>query len=87
MALLFTTIGLFATAHWFQYYLLQRDGLAHKPGLWLKGMAKVWGTKVKLYDLVPAWLTYFRPDFHPWQQDDSALIEAYKARFTSYQAA
>jgi len=87
MALVFTTIGLFMTAHWFQYYLLRRDGLAHKPSVWIKGMVRVWGSKVKLYDLVPAWLTYFRPGFHPWQQDDSALIEAYKKRFVNYQVA
>jgi predicted metal-dependent hydrolase len=81
LALVFTTIGLFATAHWFQYYLLRRDGLERNPGMWLRGLSDIWVRKVKLYDLVPAWLAYFRPDFHPWQQDDSPLIEAYKARF------
>ncbi|MFT3923968.1 MAG: metal-dependent hydrolase [Myxococcales bacterium] len=87
MALLFTTIGLFATAHWFQYYLLKRDGLADKPSIWLKGLVQVWGSKVKLYDLAPAWLAYFHPNFHPWQQDDSSLIEAYKKRFVEAKAA
>ncbi|MEY4511331.1 MAG: hypothetical protein RLZZ450_3453, partial [Pseudomonadota bacterium] len=33
IALVTTTVGLFGTAHLFQYYLLKRDGLAHDPKL------------------------------------------------------
>jgi len=29
----------------------------------------------------PAWLDYFRPGFHPWQRENSALIQAWKARY------
>lgn len=27
--------------------------------------------------IVPQWLAFFRPGFHPWDHDDSALIRAY----------
>ena len=78
IALVTGTIGLFGTAHIFQYYLLKRDGLAHDPKLWAKGLWRLWGPKGLLVDMLPQWLEYFRSDFHPWQQDDSALIADYE---------
>ncbi|MDB4972602.1 MAG: metal-dependent hydrolase [Myxococcaceae bacterium] len=83
LALLTTTVGLFGTAHMFQYYLLKRDGLAHDPKLWAKGLWRLWGPKGLLTDMLPQWLEYFRPDFHPWQQDDSSLIEDYEQNHAS----
>jgi hypothetical protein len=29
--------------------------------------------------IVPSWLDFFRPGFHPWQKDNSNLIAAWKA--------
>jgi predicted metal-dependent hydrolase len=87
IALLLTTIGLFATAHAFQYQFLKRDGLAHKPSVWLKGLWRMWGKNGLLIDLIPVWFDYFRRDFHPWQNDDSKLVAAYKRRYESDRAA
>jgi uncharacterized protein len=81
LALVTTTVGLFGTAHLFQYYLLRKDGLAHSPKLWAKGLWRLWGPKGLLTDMLPQWLEYFRRDFHPWQQDDSPLIADYERRF------
>lgn len=33
--------------------------------------------------IVPAWLSYFRPGFHPWDHDDRALIAAAEAQLTA----
>jgi predicted metal-dependent hydrolase len=87
IALLLTTIGLFATAHAFQFEFLRRDGLAYKPSIWLKGLWKMWGRNGLLVDMIPVWFDYFRLDFHPWQIDDSKLVTAYKGRFESPAAA
>lgn len=78
--LLLSTIGLLASVTVFQYALLQRDG-ANSPGRWLKGLWRMWGRKGLLTPLLPDWLEYFKPDFHPWQQDNSALITRYRAAF------
>jgi hypothetical protein len=32
--------------------------------------------------LIPAWLAYFLPGFHPWNHDDSALIGKAEASLT-----
>jgi predicted metal-dependent hydrolase len=29
----------------------------------------------------PAWLSFFRPSFHPWDQDNSSLIAAWKSEY------
>jgi predicted metal-dependent hydrolase len=79
--LLISTLGLMGTVLRFQTELLKHDGLAHKPTLWLKGMWSLWGPRGILLPLVPAWLSYFKPGFHPWQVDDSALIQRYRAEF------
>jgi len=34
-------------------------------------------------NIVPSWLDYFRPGFHPWQKDNSNLIAAWKAAHPS----
>lgn len=31
--------------------------------------------------IFPAWLDYFRPGFHPWDQDDRALLAQWEGRF------
>jgi predicted metal-dependent hydrolase len=31
----------------------------------------------------PAWLDYFRPSFHPWQRENSDLIQAWKDRYAA----
>ena len=80
VALVTSTIGLFGTAHAFQYVLLKHDGLAHDPKLWAKGLWRLWGPNGLLLDMLPQWLEYFRRDFHPWQQDDSPLIAHYEEK-------
>jgi predicted metal-dependent hydrolase len=79
--LVISTLGLMGTVLRFQAELLKHDGLAKKPSIWLKGMWRLWGPGGILLPLVPAWLSYFKRDFHPWQVDDSALIERYRREF------
>jgi predicted metal-dependent hydrolase len=79
--LVISTLGLMGTVLRFQNELLKHDGLAHKPSIWLKGMWRLWGPRGLLLPLVPAWLSYLKSDFHPWQVDDSTLIQHYRAEF------
>ncbi|AKM11800.1 FF domain-containing protein [Croceicoccus naphthovorans] len=54
--------------------LLRQDGItgwrAHRGVL-----RYVWLSPGPLRKIVPHWLAYFLPGFHPWNRDDSALIE------------
>jgi len=56
--------------------LLAQDGLTG----WQVRARLLWhlvGRPGILRRTFPAWLSYFRPGFHPWQHDDSALIRTY----------
>lgn len=62
----------------FQTRLLHADGELLKPVQWLKGMHRLWGRKGWFRQLIPAYLAYYRPNFHPWQSDTRALLEKWK---------
>src|SRR5690606_1305379 len=40
---------------------------------------RFWGPRGAFTKLVPAYLDYFRRDFHPWQQDNREVVAHYKA--------
>ncbi len=53
--------------------LLEQDGIA---GWKAKGrvLAYLFGKPGILRRLIPSWISYFLPGFHPWNHDDRALI-------------
>ena len=79
-ALITETLGLFVGAALAEHEFLEKDGLHRDPRVWARGLYALWGPKGYLSRAAPAWLTYFRPDFHPWQHDNSDLVDRWKAR-------
>ena len=69
---------LFPAVHVFQAQLLHRDGMLFRPGMWARGLARLYGRGGYLSRLAPQYLEYFRRDFHPWRRDNSALIAQWK---------
>jgi uncharacterized protein len=60
--------------------LLAQDGITGwRP--WWGQMRYLWGTPGMLRRIFPAWLAYFRPGFHPWDQDDRALMAKWDDKF------
>ncbi len=60
--------------------LLRQDGLSG----WKVGLRIWWyllGKPGVLRKLIPEWLAYFKPGFHPWEHDDRALIGSYDSEF------
>jgi predicted metal-dependent hydrolase len=53
--------------------LLAQDGVTGWRARW-QVMAYLFGRPGILRRILPAWLAYFLPGFHPWNQDDRALI-------------
>ena len=53
--------------------LLRKDGKLNLRELW-SGVRYLFGRRGVVTGLVPAFLTFFRPSFHPWKRDDSAEI-------------
>jgi predicted metal-dependent hydrolase len=50
-----------------------QDGI-NKPVTWLRTFWYLLGYPGLLRQIIPAWLSFFRPGFHPWLQDDRALL-------------
>jgi hypothetical protein len=55
-------------------------GLLFRPWRWARGIAKLWVWPGHLTRLLPAYLSYYRPGFHPDDRDTRALLEAWRAR-------
>jgi predicted metal-dependent hydrolase len=57
--------------------LLRADGLLYDLGVWRSGVRFLWGPRQGLvWSLLPDYLRFFRPGFHPWDADDQDLIRA-----------
>jgi uncharacterized protein len=71
----------------FVYYVTQRyrellraEGLLSDRRARARAARKLFGPGGYLAGILPAYLAYYRQDFHPAQLDDSALLEAGRAR-------
>ena len=45
---------------------------------WAKGLNRVWGPKGVFTAIIPEYLDYFKPDFHPWQHDTEFLLRKWR---------
>jgi predicted metal-dependent hydrolase len=57
-----------------QARLLAQRGVLHKPWTWLRGIRRLWIYPGHFLRLVPAYLTYYRPGFHPDDRDTTELL-------------
>jgi predicted metal-dependent hydrolase len=58
---------------------LKQDGMKG-PRAWLRMFSYLAIYPGILRQIFPAWLSFFRPGFHPWQHDDRALAAEHEAR-------
>jgi hypothetical protein len=59
--------------------MLKANGMHRKPSLWWNGLKWLCGRDGILRKVAPEWRAFMRADFHPWDQDNRGLIEAWKA--------
>lgn len=75
---LFASLALASYTSTYTWAFLKKDGLQRKPLTVAKGVWKLVGINGLLLPVIPAYLRYLRPGFHPWQHDNSALIEKWR---------
>lgn len=78
VAMAYVTVEFISNQARFHRTLMKADGQMGNVRSWARGMAKYWGPRGVYTRLAPAYLAYFRPDFHPWQHDNRALVERHK---------
>ncbi|QSP95707.1 metal-dependent hydrolase [Marinobacter salinisoli] len=76
--LLLSTAVLGSVASWFTARMVFRDRRNFSLADSARGMWRMWGWNGTFSSLIPIWLDYFRPDFHPWDKDNSALIAEFR---------
>ena len=65
-----------------QLSVLAADGQFRRPVYLARSWWQYWGPRGHFSRLVPAYLRYFRRDFHPWNEDHSALIARFEQELT-----
>lgn len=60
--------------------LLRQDGITGLRA-WVGALWVMWGRPGLFRKVGAAWLSYFLPRFHPWNEDDRALIAGWDATF------
>jgi predicted metal-dependent hydrolase len=59
--------------------LLRQDGIAG-PRAWARMLWFAWVRPGMMRKILGAWLAFFLPGFHPWNEDDRALIAKAESR-------
>jgi predicted metal-dependent hydrolase len=60
--------------------MLQKDGKLWSIREWASGFKFLFIKPGMLRRVIPAWFSFFRKDFHPWQDDNRQLIDAWEKR-------
>lgn len=63
----------------FMKRFFKQDGI-NTPAIWIRTFWYLLVYPGLLRQVFPAWLSYFRPNFHPWQVDDRELIAAHESK-------
>ena len=80
LVMLSVTARFFANRWKDSLMLLEQDGITGRRAKWglFKYLTVSPGVVRRIF---PAWLGYFKPNFHPWDHDDRALIGKYDSDF------
>jgi len=60
--------------------MLQKDGKLWSIREWASGFKFLFIKPGMLRRVFPAWLRFFRKDFHPWQDDNRELIAEWEQK-------
>jgi predicted metal-dependent hydrolase len=77
ISMLVTTVFFTLTTASFHERLMRQDAGAKGLMLRAKGFARLWVRPGWFLRLLPAYLDYFRTDFHPWQREPKSSLEPY----------
>ncbi|MBN3751637.1 metal-dependent hydrolase [Paraburkholderia sp. Tr-20389] len=73
---------IFSTLLWrFTCHLVRHDGRGTDVRGWLHLLRVQFMRPGPLMRMLPYWLAWFRPCFHPWQHDNHGVMERFRQRF------
>lgn len=78
MAFFIASVEFWIITHIFHWQMLKKDGIQWSARGWWQFIKFMWITPGALRITVIPWLAYFRPSFHPWDQDNRQHVERWK---------
>lgn len=82
--LAFSTAALGVMASYFTTRMMLNDRKNFSLKDSALGLWRMWGKNGTFSSLIPTWLEYFKPGFHPWDHDNSELIARFKEQINEY---
>ncbi|KPP96905.1 metal-dependent hydrolase [Marinobacter sp. HL-58] len=82
--LAFSTAALGVMASYFTTRMMLNDRKNFSLKDSARGLWQLWGKNGTFSSLIPTWLEYFKPGFHPWDHDNSELIARFKEQISEY---
>jgi predicted metal-dependent hydrolase len=83
-AMAVTTILFMTYVAIYQRRLLAQDKTPRSPVAYLRGAYELWGSPGWFRTLVPAYLDYFRPSFHPWDRQPGSAFQKFRAEIDAW---
>ena len=80
LIMLVTTIIFFAVQAGVHARLMATRKILWKPWRWARGATRLWIYPGYLTRLVPAYLAYFKPGFHPNDRDTNELLRKWETQ-------
>lgn len=80
----FSTAALGVMASYFTGRMMLNDRKNFSLKDSARGLWRMWGRNGTFSSLIPTWLEYFKPGFHPWDHDNSELIARFKAEIQAH---
>lgn len=80
----FSTVALGIVGSWFTGRMMLNDRKNFSLKDSARGMWRMWGRNGTFSSLIPTWLEYFKPGYHPWDKDNSDLIARFKAEIEEH---
>ncbi|HEX5660985.1 MAG TPA: metal-dependent hydrolase [Polyangiales bacterium] len=72
------TIGFIVGVSFLHIDLMRADKAFDDPLMIARSWWKFWGPRGFYTKRIPQYLSYYKPDFHPWEEDSRALIERFE---------
>mgnify|MGYP003647084658 FL=1 len=82
--LAFSTAALGVMTSYFTCRMMLKDAKRFSIKDTASGLWRLWGKNGTFSSLIPAWLGYFKPGYHPWDHDNSELVARFKAEIQTY---
>ncbi len=81
--MLLVTVTFWTQVFLYHFLLVYSDGKATDLRGWWQLVKFLWIQPGAMRKLIPEWLAFFKPSFHPWEQDNSSLVSSWRAAYAA----